>query len=301
MKETRPLPAKAILMAVFCNILFGSAFPMIKIGYECFGIGEDAFVQILFAGIRFLLAGVLVFLVTLGKNRRLPLIAKGNAFNLLSVALFYTFLQYIFFYIGLSHTSGASGSVVNATSTFIAVILAHFIYPDDKLTVGKIVGVLLGFSGVLFATLSGGSMNGFSVTGEGFILISATCFVIGSILNKRATKKNDSFTVTAYNLMLGGALLIVLGLLGAKDSLTFTVTGVLVLLYLSMVSAIGFTIQSTLLRRYPVGQISIYNFVIPVSGTILSSLFLHENIFKWQFLLALMLVCTGIVFVNRKK
>ncbi|MBQ9748655.1 MAG: DMT family transporter [Clostridia bacterium] len=300
-QQGHPIPIRAILMAVFCNILFGSAFPMIKIGYTCFGIGDDAFVQILFAGIRFLIAGVFVFLVTLGKDRRVPRIAKGNGGMLLLVAVFYTFLQYIFFYIGLSNTSGASGSVMNATSTFIAVILAHFIYPDDRLTAGKIVGVLLGFAGVLFAVLVGDGMGGFSPFGEGFILISATCFVIGSVLNKKATKRNDSFTVTAYNLMIGGALLITLGLLGGGATLTFRPMGVLVLLYLAMVSAVGFTIWSTLLRKYPVGEISIYNFVIPISGTILSSLFLRENIFKWQFLLALALVCAGIIFVNRKK
>ena len=272
---------------------------MIKIGYECFGIGSGAFEQILFAGIRFLIAGVLVFSVSAIKEKRIPRIAEGNGKNVFCVAVFYTFLQYIFFYIGLSGTSGASGSIVNSVSVFIAVLLSHFVYPDDKLTVRKAAGVALGFAGVLFATLAGGNMCVFSFSGEGLILVAAMCFAIGSMLNKRATKRNDGFTVTAYNLMIGGAMLILLGLLGGGGGFTVTPKGVLVLFYLCAVSAIGFSILSVLLRKYPVGRVSVYNFVIPVSGTILSALILGEDILRWQYPVALLAVCAGILLVNR--
>ena len=57
------LPPKAVLAAIFCNILFGSAFPMIKLGYEFFSISEDVFSKILYAGIRFFIAGIIVFIM----------------------------------------------------------------------------------------------------------------------------------------------------------------------------------------------------------------------------------------------
>ncbi len=297
----KKIPLNAILMAIFCNILFGSAFPAIKLGYEAFGITDSVFMKVLFAGIRFFISGVIVFIYGIVKRKKVPCFERKNALNIGATAVFYTFLQYIFFYVGLSNTSGASGSIINSASVFIAVILAHFLYKNDRLTLGRVLGSLIGFSGVLFATLANDHMRGFSFYGEGFILIAATCFVVGSVFNKKAAKEADSITVTAYNLLIGGGLLILLGLCGSKEALVVTPAGIAVLLYLCLVSAIGFTLWSNLLRQYPLGKISIYNFIIPVSGTLLSALVLNENILRYQYLLALLLVCAGIILVNKEQ
>lgn len=271
---------------------------MIKLGYEYFSISNDVFSQILYAGIRFFVSGIFVFIVSAFMQKGFPKIQKGNCWNIILLALTYTFLQYLFFYIGLSHTMGASASVINSTSVFIAAILAHFIYKDDKLTAKKLIGCLIGFFGVVTACFAGGEKTGFSFWGEGFLLLTALFFVIGSIINKRASKKNSSFTVTAYNLLIGGALLIAVGLFGYNGEMKITPIGVAVLLYLIFVSSVGFTIWSILLSKYPIGSISIFNFIIPVSGTIFSGIFLGENIFTWQYATAAIAVSVGICIVN---
>lgn len=302
MKTTTPkIPFKAILAAVLCNVLFGSASPAIKVGYQLFSITDDVFTQLLFAGIRFFLAGCMAFCLAAGKQRRIPTLHKSNVKTVCLMGFVYTFLQYMFFYIGLGHTSGASGSVLVSTSAFFAVVIAHFAYKDDKMTPAKVLGTILGFAGVLFAVLSNGGMGGFSLIGEGFILMTALCFVLGSMVSKKATAVDDSTTVTAYNLLIGGALLILAGLLGGGGGMTVTRSGVLVLLYLAMVSAVGFTIWSRLVQKYPLGKVNVYNFVNPIAGTLLSALFLHENILRWQYPLALVLVCAGIIIVNKDK
>lgn len=298
MEQRGNLPAKAIIAAVGCNVLFGSAFPMIKIGYKAFGIGQDAFTQIFFAGIRFFLAGIMVFIFATIKNKRIVAIKAKNIPNVLLLAGIYTFLQYALFYIGLSNTSGASGSIVNSSSAFIAVIFAHFVYKDDRINARKLIGTLTGFLGVLFATLANNSLGRFSFVGEGLIVLAATCFVIGSAVNRRAMKLDDCFTVTAFNQLFGSVLLIAVGAIGMRGTLKVTLEGIAVLLYLSFVSAAGFLIWSHLVSKYPLGKISIYNFVIPVSGSIFSSLMLGENIMRWQYLLALVLVCAGIITVS---
>ncbi len=300
MESIQKLPLVAIFAAVFCNILFGSASPAIKLGYELFAITDDVFEKILFAGVRFFISGIMVFAFAWIKDRKLPLPAKGNRLNIVGVALLYTSLQYIFFYIGLSNTSGASGSIISSVSVFIAVIVAHFAYPDDKINLRKIIGSLVGFAGIIFAVLARDKMGSFSFMGEGFVIIASTCFVLGSVINKKAGQKNDSFVVTAYNLLIGGGVLILIGIFGSARFTMVTASGTLVLLYLSMVSAVGFTIWSSLVRKYPIGKVSVYNFVIPVSGAILSALVLGENILRWQYLLALLLVSAGIMTVNKK-
>lgn len=298
MKEKNSLPVKAVAAALFCNTLFGSAFPAIKIGYEAFGITDDVFMKILFAGIRFFLSGVIVWVIAAFRTKRIPKVERKCVSDVFCVGFFYTFLQYIFFYVGLSNTSGASGSIVNSSSVFITVVLAHFLYPDDKLNIRKIIGTVLGFAGVLSATLANDRMNGFSLNAEGFILIAAVCYCVGSVFIKRAGRKMDSFTVTSYNLLIGGAMLTVLGLLGSRGTMQVTPFGVLVLLYLCLISSAGVTIWSDLMKTYPLGKISVYSFVVPVSGTILSALLLGEDILKWQYLLALLSVCAGIIIVN---
>ena len=293
-------PVSVALLAVFCNLLWGSAYPAIKSGYALFQITDDLFSKLLFAGLRFMLASVLVLLVSGVRQRRFPVVRRGGWRWVLLMALIYTALQYVFFYIGLSNTTGTNGSIVNSTTTFMAVILAHFLYPDDRLTLRKLVGVVLGFGGVLFVTAGGGSA-GFAFLGEGFILIAAACFVIGSVLSKRTAQLTDAMDATGYNLLLGGAVLTLAGWLGGGRLAAATPAGLLVLGYLAVLSAMAFTLWTMLLKYNPIGKISVYNFIIPVSGTLLSALFLHENIWDWRYLVSLVLVCAGIVIVNRPK
>ena len=64
----------AILIAIFCNVLFGSAGPFIKLGFSYFGMGSDAFSNILFAGIRFFCSGLIVLGVDTGNEIKLKLV-----------------------------------------------------------------------------------------------------------------------------------------------------------------------------------------------------------------------------------
>ena len=302
MSNSSNLPPRAIISAILCNILFGTAFPMIKIGYELFSVTDDIFMKMLFAGIRFTIAGLLLLLFGTVKNKAVPKFPVNKLPLVILVAAVYTSLQYTFFYTGLSNTSGASGSVINSSSVFMAVILAHFIYKDDKLTLLKFLGAIVGFGGVLFAVLSKESFaSSISFMGEGLMMIAAFSSVIGSVLSKHATKTIESSTMASYNLLFGSVMLTLIGVIFTKDAFSIYLQGILVLLYLSFVSAFGYTVQSKLFKEYSISKVSVYNFVIPVSGAFFSGIFLQENILRWEYLLALLLVSIGIVAVNYKK
>lgn len=292
------LSLKDVLLAVFCNCLFGSAVPMIKLGYNEFGITDDVYTKLLFAGVRFFLSGVLVLAFDWAANKKFPKIQKGNVGTVILVGVVMTFLQYIFNYIGVSNTAGARSTILVSTSAFMSVVFAHFFYRDDKITLRKTIGSVVGFCGVILACMTGEGFGGISFFGEGFVLISAFCFVVGSMFNKKATAKNTSFTVTAYNLLIGGALLILAGLSGYRADNKITLAGVLILLYLIMVSSVGFTLWSRLLQKYPVGQLGVYNFVIPVSGAVLSGVILKEKVLSIEYIAAFLLVSIGIITVN---
>lgn len=286
----------AVCAAVLCNLLWGSAYPSIKIGYELFGITDSVSEKLLFAGLRFILAGIMVLAAAACFGKKFPVLGRRNAGWTVITGLVYTALQYVFFYIGLSNTTGTNGSIVNSSTTFLA-LAAGAIFLGEKLSAKKIIGAVTGFAGVIAVFVSDG-IGGVSFTGEGFILIAAGCFVGGSMLSKRAAEGSDAMTVTGYNLLIGGAVLTAAGLIGGGRLGSGGAAGAAVLLYLAFLSAAAFTLWTMLLKHHEVGSISVYNFIIPVSGTILSAIFMHEDIFEIKYLVSLVLVCAGIVLVN---
>lgn len=293
-----------IIFAVICTFLWGSAFPAIKVGYELFNISSsDVGGKLIFAGIRFFLAGVFVLII--------KLLMKESIFNLnfkdvkevSLLGLGQTTLQYIFFYIGMTYATGVRGSIVNGTGTFFTIILAHFIYKNDKLNFNKALGCIVGFIGVIVINLGGSSAleGSFSFKGEGLIILAAFMTSISSIYSKKISQNKDAYTITGYQLAIGGAVLILIGyLLGGKLT-NFTLKSTTLLIYMALLSSIAFALWAQLLKYNKVGIISVFNFLIPVFGTILSAIVLKENIFDIKILIALILVCTGIYLVYKRK
>lgn len=293
-----------IILAIICTFLWGSAFPSIKVGYELFNIVEnDVGGKLIFAGYRFFLAGLFVLLMQIVRKKDIFKISMKDLKEVTILGLSQTSLQYIFFYIGLTYTTGVRGSIINGTSTFFSILLAHYIYKNDKLSSNKIIGCILGFIGVVIINLGGSSVleGSFSFRGEGFIMIAAFLISISSIYGKKISQNKDASTVTGYQLTIGGLALIILGYILGGHLSNFTVKSTLLLIYMALLSSVAFALWSQLIKYNKVGVISVYNFLIPVFGTILSAIVLKENIFDLKILIALILVCAGIYLVNINK
>ena len=132
-------PAVRTILALVCCALWGSAFPCVKIGYEMFEI-EGAGSEILFAGYRFFLAGVLTYGIACVLERGLVKIRRSSIPYVCGQGILQTTIQYVCCYIGLSNTTGAKGSVINASNAFFAIIMAHFLIGTEKITWKKAVG-----------------------------------------------------------------------------------------------------------------------------------------------------------------
>lgn len=182
-----------VLLACFACLLWGSAYPAIKIGYEMFSIMQnDIASKILFAGYRFVFAGSILLIMAFFTNRTKVFSLSGRDIGEISLLGFLqTAVQYSFFYIGLAHTTGVKGSILNATGTFFSVLLAHFIYKNDKLNIKKSLGCLIGFIGVMIVNFSKGSLDfHFTLLGEGFVIIAALLLSAASIYGKKNLAKN---------------------------------------------------------------------------------------------------------------
>lgn len=299
MKKKFQNPAVVCILALLCCCLWGSAFPCIKIGYQWFRI-QGPGSQILFAGYRFFLSGVLTFVIGSLLEKRFLTMKKASVPYICGQGLLQTTLQYVCFYIGLAHTTSAKGSIINASNAFVAIVAAHFLMKSEKMTWKKGLGCIVGMLGVIVINLSPGAWgDGFRLNGEGLVLLCSIAYGISTVTLKMISDKESPVTITAYQLLFGSAILIVLGwLLGGKIG-RFTGRSLLLFLYLALITTIAFTLWSTLLKYNPVGKVAMYGFTIPVFGVILSGLILKENILTGKNLAALLLVSAGIILVNR--
>ena len=292
-----------VALALLCCLLWGSSYPAIKTGYEWFGIAaQDVPTKLVFAGWRFLWAGLALLALALATRRQVWGLGVGAARQLVVLGLAQTTLQYVFFYVGLAYTTGVKGSIMNATGTFFSVLLAHYIYHNDRLSGRRALGCLVGFLGVAAANYGPTLLQpDFTLAGEGAVMMAALVLSAASIYGKKLSQHLNAAVMTGWQMMIGGAVLLTGGWMAGGQMADFTLGSLTLMAYMALLSALAFSIWSALLKHNPVGRVTVFNFLIPVFGVALSALFLGEDVFAWKNGVALILVCAGIWLVTAEK
>ncbi len=298
-------PVFVCLLSLFCCMLWGSAFPAVKKGFHLFEIpSSDIGSQLLFAGIRFATAGVMVIIITSIISKKVLYPKKKSIGKVFIISLFQTVIQYFFYYIGLARTSGVKASVIIGTSVFITLILSAVVFKLENLTAKKIVGCIIGFIGVMIINMNGFSYDfSFTLMGEGFILISTVASAFSSVIIKKFSKDDNPMMLSGWQFFIGGIILATVGFsLGGRITFSSAST-VILMLYLAFISAAAYTLWSLLLKHNPVSEISVYGFTKQIFGVLLSAVFLGEvaEAMSINSLLSLILVCAGIFVVNYHK
>lgn len=295
----------ATVLALFCCFLWGSAFPFIKLGYQYLYISSgDVGSQIVFAGIRFMIAGILVILFGSIANRKFLRITAGNVKPIIVLAAVQTVLQYFFFYIGLAHTTGVKGSIITGAGSLLAVLFACLLFRMEKFSFRKVLGCVIGFAGVIIVNWSKETFSfDMSLCGEGFVFLSAVSYAFSTIFIKRFSQQERPETLSGYQFLTGGFVLSLIGyLLGGKleKSALLHPGALAVLLYLGLLSAVAYTLWGILLKRYSVGKIAVFGFSIPAFGVLLSAFILGEQgqVLGIYGVAAVCFVCSGIWLVN---
>lgn len=290
--------------AMLCCALWGSAFPCIKLGYRMFAISSDAVgEQILFAGCRFTLAGILTILIGSILKRKFLAPQNKSGGKIIKLAMTQTVAQYVFFYIGLANTTGVKASIIEGVSVFIAILVASLIFHQEPLTMRKIVGSVIGFLGVVLVNLTGGGMEqGFTLLGDGLVLLSTVAYAFSSVLLKRYSVKEDPVVLSGYQFAAGGIIMVLFGLATGARLTVITGAGMAMLVYLAMVSAVAYSLWGILLKYNPISKVAVFGFMNPVFGVILSAILLQESdSLGVMSVAALILVCIGIYIVNRQE
>lgn len=293
------------LGAMACCALWGSAFPCIKIGYCLSSIkANDVYSQILFGGIRFSLAGILAIALGSIINKKILIPKKQSLGKIVILSLLQTVIQYILFYIGLANTTGVKASIIESINVFVAILVASILYKQEKLTKLKIIGCILGFTGVVLVNMAKG---GFDMTmqwkGEGFILLSTVAYAFSSVALKTYSKDEDPVTLSGYQFILGGLIMSIFGTLMGGQLNLVAISAIGMLVYLSLISAVAYSLWGILLKYNTVSKVSVFGFMNPIFGVILSILLLNgENrqTLGLKSIVALILVCMGIYTVNHR-
>ena len=161
--EKKPLLTRTgvvVGLAILCNALWGSAIPFINLGYKLFAIpaGESA-TQIVFAGCRFFLAGLLTILFTSIGRKELVRPKKQNIYMVFSLGALQTVIQYVFFYIGVANTPSVKSAIIQGLNAFVAILIACYLFRSEKMNTLKWIGGVLGVMGIVVVNLSANHLD----------------------------------------------------------------------------------------------------------------------------------------------
>ncbi len=290
------------LLASLCNILWGSAIPFINLGYRSFAVASgDTATQILFAGLRFTLAGIITIIIRSIMLGHLAMPKKGGAHRVLLLALTQTMLQYFLFYIGVARTEAVKSSIIQGLNSFVAILVACFVFRTEKMTVRKMVGGLLGIAGILVVSLTGSGLSAkFSVGGEGALFLSMVAAATSSSLIKRFGREDDPMTLSGWQFMTGGLVMAVGGYLAGGRLRPVSPLAFPTLLYLALLSAVAYSIWAVLLSCNPVSRVAAYMVLQPIFGVLITMILTGGNspVSPARIVIALALVSACIMLIS---
>jgi drug/metabolite transporter (DMT)-like permease len=255
-------------LAIVACLLWSSAFAGIKIGLQYTP-------PLQFAGIRFMLAGLMI-LPFCGNLSVYLRDVVGHYRTVALVSFFQTTLLYILFYPGLNMLPAAIGAIITGSQPLIIAVIAHFVASSERMTAKRVFSIFLGLSGVVIITLNRGEVTlsgGSEFLGLILLLFSNISSGIGNIIVSRNKAPIPPLTLTSSQLFLGGLILFLISIPVEgvhRGSCPAAYYGSL--LWLSFLSAAAFSIWFKLLKREGVivSDLNIWKFLIPVSGACLS-------------------------------
>ena len=286
---------KSIFSALFVMLLWGTLFPMVKLGFSKYGIVSTGDI-LYFAGVRFTIGGVVICGLALLKSRELFKSVKTYIVPILLSGLFAIILHYTFTYAALSLTGGSKTAILKQMGALFYVCFSFVFFKDDKFSVKKIVGALMGLLGIIAINCDFKSIS-FNI-GDVFILSASLCTVASNIISKKTFKEVNTVALTGISQLFGGIVLLVIGkCLGG--TMTFSLETSPVMIYICIASIISYLLWFINVKSGELSKLFVIKFAEPVFACIFSAMLLGENIFNIQYLLAFILISGGIYVVNK--
>lgn len=290
------------LPALLCAFLWGSALPAIKLVYihwESAGLEIAIWDRWLFAGVRFVIAGAALLLISRDPWTEWRATPKRY---LLVLSLSQTLVQYIFLYIALSLSSGSLVALMASTGSIWWMLLAPMMLGAAWPKFRQWCGLVLGVCGVGLAVHAPGAGAGHASLGAACMLVSAFMGAVGVIVFTKIKPTMGARAATGFGLVLGGLGLCLLGL-PSWGKLTMLFDGYVlgVTVWLVLVSATAFALWNHLSTIFPVPLLASCRFLIPVFGVNLSLLLLPGESAGWGLVVGGVLVIGSMLYATLSK
>jgi drug/metabolite transporter (DMT)-like permease len=264
-----------ILLAIIACLLWSTAYASIKIGLQ-----YDT--PLHFAGIRFIISGILILPFTVKSNEYMKMIRqywKVVAW----VTILQTLINYSLFYMGLDLVPGALGAVIVGSQPLVTAVVASVMHKEDKLTARKIVTIIFGLSGVIL--ISAGRQvfklgTALELLGVVMILAANISVATSNVIVSVRSKGMNPYVLSSSSLFIGGVILYLISFpIEGRPKDSFPLQYWLILLWLSIMAAVAFSLWFMLLQRpgVKVSELNLWKFIIPVVGAILSWLLVPDE------------------------
>jgi drug/metabolite transporter (DMT)-like permease len=287
-----------VFLAIIACLLWSSAFAVIKIGLTYT-------TPLQFAGLRFILAGIMV-LPLLGSLRKAFQTIRNNLWLIMLISFLQTFVQYALFYTGLNMVSGALGAIIIGSAPLFISLTAHFLMPDDRLNLPKLGIIFLGIAGIVLVSLSNtsGKETG-SLIIIGILLLFLTNINAGftNVVIASSARHIPPLLLSSSSLVIGGILLFLISI--PIEGFTFTFPPAIYyfsIAWLSFLSATAYSIWFLLLQRdgVKVSDLNIWKFIIPVFGAILSWIIIPNESPDMVSVAGITITAVALILFNRQ-
>ncbi len=287
---------KTIIITLFVMLLWGTLFPTVKLGYSAYGISTTGDI-LYFAGIRFTICGIIISLFSFLKDKESYKPVKHTLCPILLSGIFAIVLHYAFTYMGLMLTESSKTAILKQVGVLFYVCFSFIFLKEDKVTKRKIIAGILGFLGIVAINLD---TKGFKFNiGDLFIILASFCTVFSNVISKKVFENVKPVTATGISQLFGGVVLLVFGkLLGGSATFMFD-SSISIMIYICFASIVSYCLWFTVVKKSDLSGLFIIKFSEPLFACVFGAILLGENIFKIQYLIAFLLVSSGIVISNK--
>lgn len=278
-----------IFWAIVACLLWSTAYAGIKIGLQ-----YDT--PLHFAGVRFIISGLMILPFTVKPSLFIPMV-KEHWKIIFWVLLLQALVNYILFYLGMDLVPGALGAVIVGSQPLVTAVVASMMHEGDKLTKKKVVTIIFGITGVILISAGRQAFKMGTLAellGVFMILVANIATATSNVLVSLKSRGINPMVLSSTSFFLGGVIIYLISIPfeGAPKG---PMPGEywISLLWLSFMSAYAFSLWFKLLQRphVKVSELNLWKFIIPVVGAILSWILAPDEKPEW-------LTITGMVIIT---
>lgn len=293
LQNNNELTVKAAALTVLICILFGGNPVAIKFCLT----GMGSFTA---AGVRFTIAALVIF--AWAKYKKIPLKINRKQWGQVSILAAIFVVQLSCFYMGMDKTTATHGALISNVLPFIVLILAHFFIPGDTISLKKVMGITLGFIGVLFLFFDEQDLTGELRKGDLIVLVAVFMWSSSAVFVKRIISQYNVVQITIYPMVLGIPFFFIGGYLWDDQMIRMiNPTVVKAVLYQSLVTAsFGFIAWNTLLQKFGATALHSFIFIMPLAGVLFGVVLLGEA-FTPHLAVSIAFIVAGVIIVNMRR